>query len=61
MSLLTVIIVLVAIGIVWYLVNQILPLPEKMKQLINIVIYIAVVLWLMRIFGLIDALSTIRI
>ena len=43
-----------------WLVNTYLPMQGTIKSLLNGVVVIAVVLWLMRIFGLLDYLNTIN-
>ncbi len=60
MDLITVVIVLVLVGVLLWLVNTYLPMQGTIKSLLNGVVVIAVVLWLMRIFGLLDYLNTIN-
>ena len=59
-DLITVVIVLVLVGVLLWLVNTYLPMQGTIKSLLNGVVVIAVVLWLMRIFGLLDYLNTIN-
>ena len=61
MSILTIFIVLIVVGILLWLVNNYLPLDGKIKKILNIVVVIAVVLWLLKAFGLLAALSSARI
>jgi hypothetical protein len=61
MDLITVIIVLVVVGVFLWLVNNYLPMQGTIKSLLNGVVVIVVVLWLLRVFGLLDYLSTINI
>jgi hypothetical protein len=46
------IIVLIVVGILLWLVNNKIPMDGTIKSIINIVVIIAVVLWLLRIFGI---------
>lgn len=48
-----VIIVLIVVGLLLWLVNNYLPMDGKIKQILNIVVVIAVILYLLRAFGLI--------
>lgn len=50
MDLLSLAIALIVIGVLLWLVNTYIPMDAKMKQVLNVVVIIAVVLWLLRIF-----------
>ena len=56
-----VIIVLIIVGILLWLVNNYIPMDGKIKNILNIVVVIAVVIWLLQAFGLLGELSSIRI
>ena len=59
MDLITVIIVLVVIGVLLWLINTYLPMQGTIKSILNGVVVIFTVLWLLRIFGLLDTLNAI--
>lgn len=62
MSLISLVIVLIIIGIVLYLINNYIPMDEKIKKIINIVVVVAVILWILGIFlGGWGSLGTIRV
>jgi uncharacterized membrane protein len=61
MSLITVIVVLIVVGVLLWLVNTYIPMDGKIKNIINIVVVIAVVLWLLSAFGVLGSLETIHI
>ncbi len=46
------IIVLIVVGVLLWLVNNTIPMDGTIKSIINIVVIIAVILWLLRIFGI---------
>ncbi len=50
MDLISLIIVLVAIGVILWLINTYIPMDEKIKNILNIVVVIAVVLWILTMF-----------
>lgn len=50
--LVSLIITLVVVGIILYLINNYLPMDGKIKSILNIVVVIAVILWLLRSFGM---------
>jgi len=60
-SLVSLILVLIVVGVVLWLVNTYIPMDSKIKSILNAVVVIAVVLWLLQVFGLLDTLSNIRI
>jgi hypothetical protein len=61
MSLITVIIVLIVVGVVLWLINTYIPMDSKIKAILNAVVVIAVILWLLQGFGVLDSLSGIRV
>ena len=48
---LQVVITLVIIGILLYVVNAYVPMDAKIKQILNVVVVLCVVLWLLSVFG----------
>jgi undecaprenyl pyrophosphate phosphatase UppP len=61
MSLLTVIVVLIIVGIVLWMINNYIPMDRKIKSILNIVVVIAVVVWLLQAFGLIGSIGHLSI
>jgi 1-acyl-sn-glycerol-3-phosphate acyltransferase len=61
MSLITLVIVLVIVGVILWLINSYIPMQSTIKKILNAVVIIVVVLWLLSAFGVIDSLDTIRI
>lgn len=61
MSVLNLIVTLVVVGVALWLVNNYLPMDRKIKSILNIVVVVLVVIWLLRGFGLLDDLSTMRV
>ena len=61
MPLLNLVIVLVVVGVGLWVINSYIPMQSTIKKILNVVVVIAVVLWLLSVFGLIGDLSTIRI
>ena len=61
MSLITLVIVLVVVGVVLWLINSYIPMQATIKKILNVVVVIAVILWLLSAFGAIGSLDTIRI
>ena len=61
MSLLTVIIVLVVVGLILSLIINYIPMDKKIKSILNIVVVIAVIIWLLQTFGIIGSLADFKI
>lgn len=61
MSLVSLVVVLIVVGVLLYLLNTYIPMDGKIKKIINIVVIVAVVLWLLQAFGLLGSIEAIRI
>ena len=61
MSLLSIVIALIVVGVLLWLANKYIPMEANIKQILNAVVVIAVVLWLLKVFGLLDGLSAITV
>jgi hypothetical protein len=61
MSLINLVIILVAVGVVLWLINNYIPMERKIKSILNVVVVIVVILWLLNIFGVTGPVSGMRI
>ncbi len=61
MSLLSLVITLIVVGVLLWLVNTYIPMDGKIKKILNIVVVIAVVLWLLTAFGLLGHVNDVRV
>jgi hypothetical protein len=61
MSLVTLVITLIIVGVLLWLVNSCIPMDAKIKKILNIVVVIVVVLWLLHVFGVLGSIENIRI
>lgn len=52
MPLIHVIVVLIVVGILLWLINRFIPMASSIKSILNAVVVIAVVVWLLKAFGL---------
>lgn len=50
MDLISLVVVLIVVGVLLWLVNTMIPMDGKIKQIINAVVIIAVVLWILSLF-----------
>ena len=61
MPLLHLIIMLVVVGLVLWVINSYIPMQATIKRILNVVVVIAVIIWLLSVFGVIGNISAIRI
>jgi hypothetical protein len=61
MPLVTVVITLAVVGILMWLVNRFIPMQGQIKGILNAVVVIAVVIWLLKVFGLIGYITQFRV
>ncbi len=52
MSVISVLITLIVVGVLLWLINTYIPMDIKIKKILNAVVVILVVVWLLGIFGL---------
>jgi hypothetical protein len=61
MSLLSIILVIVVVGVLLWAINSFVPMDSKIKSILNIVVVLLLIFWLLQAFGLIQGLSNIRV
>jgi hypothetical protein len=61
MPLLTILLVIIAAGILLWVVNNYIPMQGTLKRILNIVVVIVVVIWLLKVFGLFSYLTNIHV
>jgi len=61
MSIVAIVVALALIGVLMWLVNTYVPMAAPFKKVLNIVVLCAVILWLLKVFGIWAYLSEARI
>jgi hypothetical protein len=61
MSLITIVITLIVVGVLLWLVNTYIPMDGKIKKIINVVVVVVVVLWLLNVFGVMGNLRSVHV
>ncbi len=61
MSLFSILIALIVVGVLLWIVNNFIPMDRKIKSIFNVIIVIAVIIWLLQAFGLLDSLKNFRL
>lgn len=61
MSLITLVVLLIIVGVLLWVVNTQIPMDTTIKKIINIVVIIVVCLWLLTVFGILPDLNAIKV
>ena len=61
MSLVSLVITLIVVGVLLWLINAYIPMDGKIKLILNMTVAVVVVLWILNTMGLIDYLRGIRV
>lgn len=59
MPILTILIVIIVTGVLLWLVNSYIPMDPKIKNILNVVIVLVLIVWLLKIFGVIAFLKSV--
>lgn len=57
MSIITVIVVLVIVGVLLWLINTYIPMAAPIKTILNVVVVIVVIIWLLQAFGVLGGMN----
>jgi hypothetical protein len=61
MPLITVVIAICVVGVVLWLINRFVPMQGQVKGILNGVVVIVLVIWLIKVFGLLHYLTQFRV
>jgi bacteriorhodopsin len=61
MSLISLALTLIVVGVLLWLVNNYIPMDGKIKRILNVVVVICVVVWLLYDFGIVGRGGDIRV
>ncbi len=61
MSLISLVVTLIVVGVLLWLVNTYIPMDGKIKRIVNIVVVVAVVVWLLSAFGILGQAGNVRV
>lgn len=56
-TLINVVIVLIVVGLILWLINRFIPMDYRIKQILNVVVIIVVIIWILRAFGLLSGIG----
>jgi len=61
MPILTIFIVILVVGVILWLVNTYIPMQSTIKSILNAVVVIILVIWLLKVFGVLESLQNITV
>jgi hypothetical protein len=61
MPLLNIVVMLIIAGVALYLINRYIPMASSIKSILNIVVVVAVCVWVLQVTGLWGTVSTFRL
>jgi hypothetical protein len=61
MPLLNVVVLLIVVGVVLYLINRYIPMASSIKTILNVVVIVAVCVWLLQAAGLWASVANFRL
>jgi hypothetical protein len=61
MSLISLVVTLIVVGVLLWLVNTYIPMDGKIKNILNAVVVVCVVVWLLYAFGILNHSGDIRV
>ncbi|HWW64191.1 MAG TPA: Thivi_2564 family membrane protein [Sphingomonadaceae bacterium] len=61
MSLVSIVIILIVVGVLLWLINTYIPMDSKIKSILNAVVVIVVILWLLQAFGVLGSVGGVRV
>lgn len=61
MTLIDIVLVFVVIGLVMWIINAYIPMAAGIKSLLNVVVFVVVLIWVLRVFGLVGEIPGVHV
>ena len=61
MPLITIVLTICVVGVILWLINRFIPMQGQIKGILNGVVVIVLVVWLIKVFGLLHYLTQFRV
>jgi len=61
MPLINIVIALIVVGVALYLINRFIPMASSIKSILNVVVVVAVCVWVLQAAGLWGSISSYRL
>jgi len=60
MPLINIVLTLIVVGVVLWLINRFIPMASSIKTILNVVVVVAVSIWVLQVFGLWGRVTSYR-
>lgn len=61
MTLIDIVLVFVIVGLIMWLINAYVPMAAGIKSLLNVVVFLVVLIWVLRVFGMVGDIPGVHI
>jgi hypothetical protein len=61
MTLIDIVLVFVIVGLLMWLINAFIPMAAGIKSLLNVVVFVVVLIWVLRVFGVVGEIPGVHI
>jgi hypothetical protein len=61
MTLIDIVLVFVVVGLLMWLINAFIPMVAGIKSLLNVIVFVVVLIWVLRIFGVVGEIPGVHI
>ena len=61
MDLISLVITLIVIGVLLWMVNNYIPMDRQIKNILNGVVVIVVIIWLLNVFGILNSIRGVHV
>ena len=61
MSLVSIVLTLVVVGVLLWLINNYIPMDGKIKSIVNVLVVVVVAIWVLQAVGLMGSVNDIRL
>ena len=61
MALLPILVALIVVGLLLWVINTYIPMDDKIKKILNIVVVLVLIVWLLNVFGLFGYLAVVHV
>lgn len=61
MSLISLILAIVVVGVLLWAINALIPMEERIKKILNVVVIVVLVIWILKALGVFGYLTDVRV
>lgn len=61
MTLIDIVLIFVVVGLVMWLINAFIPMGGGIKSLLNVVVFVVMLIWVLRVFGVVGQIPGVHL